>query len=84
MEHKDPGNPFAHSARDKAQNAIDHAREVRETKMVDRGKSKTEPRLIPDGELQRCSVCGYPFSADENPSIAEAFTAHLAKAHQPG
>ncbi len=54
----------------KAQDAIDRAREVREQKIADRGQSKAEPRLIADGKLQRCSVCGYPFQPDEKPSMS--------------
>jgi hypothetical protein len=84
MEHKESGNPYAQSAHDKAQDAIDHARQVRETRIADRGKGKTDPHLIADGKLQRCSVCSYPFSVDENPSITDAFAVHLAKAHRPG
>lgn len=67
----------------KAQDAIDHAREVREQKVADRAKSTTGPRLIADGKLQRCSVCGYPFQPDEKPSMSVAFADHLLKAHQP-
>jgi rubrerythrin len=67
----------------KAQDAIDHAREVREQKIADRAKSGAEPRLIADGKLQRCSVCGYPFQPDEKPSVSVAFADHLLKAHQP-
>jgi hypothetical protein len=67
-----------------AQDAIDHAREVREQKIADRGKSKAEPRLIADGKLQRCSACGYPFQPDEKPSMSVAFADHLMKAHRPG
>jgi hypothetical protein len=56
MEYKKPLDPFAQSAYDKAQGAIDHAREVREQKIADRVKSKTSPRLIANGDLQRVSV----------------------------
>jgi hypothetical protein len=47
------------------------------------GKQESEPRLIPDGNLQRCSVRGYPLPADVHPSISVAFAEHLMKAHQP-
>jgi hypothetical protein len=67
-----------------AQDAIDHARKVREQKIADRAKSKADPHLIADGKLQRCSVCGYPFQPDEKPSMSVAFAEHLSKAHQPG
>jgi hypothetical protein len=78
MERKDPVNPFAQNAHDKAQNAIDRAREVREKKIAD----QAEPRLIADGSLQRCSVCRYPFPADVRPSMSVAFAEHLLKAHR--
>ncbi len=70
----------------RAQDAIDHAREVREKKVADLGKKKaeSEPRLIADANLQRCSVCGYPFPADVHPSMSVAFADHLRKAHKPG
>lgn len=84
MEYNRPSNPFAQSAHDKADAAIAHAREVREQKIADRDKSKSEPRLIADGNLQRCSVCGYPFQADEKPSMSVAFADHLLKAHKSG
>jgi rubrerythrin len=85
MEHKEPTrNPFAQNAHDKAQDAIDHARWVREQKIADRDKSEAEPRLIADGKLQRCSACGYPFQADEKPSMSVAFAQHLMKVHSSG
>ena len=62
----------------KAQDAIDHAREAREKKLA------ALPHLIADGNLERCSVCGYPFPADVKPSMSVAFAEHLRKAHQPG
>ena len=43
-----------------------------------------QPHLVRDGNLQRCSVCGYPFSADVRPSMSVAFAEHLMKAHKPG
>lgn len=45
---------------------------------------QSEPHLIRDGNLERCSVCGYPFPADVRPSMSVAFAEHLMKAHQPG
>jgi hypothetical protein len=83
MEHKEPKNPFAQNAHDKAQDAIDHAREVREKKLAETGKNRVAslPHLIADGNLQRCSVCGHPFPADVHPSMSVAFAAHLATAH---
>jgi predicted small metal-binding protein len=84
MKYEPTRNAFAQNAHDKAQDAIDHAREVREKKIADRGKSKIEPQLIADGNLQRCSGCGYPFQADEKPSVSVAFAEHLMKAHKPG
>lgn len=69
----------------KAQDAIDRAREIREQKISNGTKRvASEPHLIADGKLQRCSVCGYPFQADEKPSMSVAFAEHLMKAHQPG
>src|SRR6516225_668641 len=41
------------------------------------------PHLIADGNLQRCSVCGYPFPADVRPSMAVAFAEHLMNSHKP-
>jgi hypothetical protein len=41
------------------------------------------PRLIADGNLQRCSVCGYPFLADVRPSMSVAFAEHLMSGHKP-
>lgn len=85
MEHKDHrANPFAQTAHDKADAAIDHAREVRENKITDSARNKLEPCLIADGSLQRCSVCGYSFPADVHPSMSVAFAEHLMKAHKPG
>ena len=42
------------------------------------------PRLIADGKLQRCSVCGYPFPDDVRPSMCVAFAEHLRKVHESG
>jgi hypothetical protein len=56
MEYKKQINPFVQNAYDKAQGAIDHAREVREQKIADRVKSKTAPRLIAGGDLQRLPI----------------------------
>jgi hypothetical protein len=47
-------------------------------------KQSAEPHLIPDGNVNRCSVCGYPFPADVRPSLSVAFAQHLLKAHQSG
>ena len=67
----------------KAQDAIDHARDVREKRIADLTHNKGEPvpRLIADGNLQRCSVCGYSFPADVHPSMTVAFAEHRLKAH---
>jgi len=46
--------------------------------------SEFGPRLIADGNLERCSICGYPFRADVKPSMSVAFAEHLLKAHKPG
>lgn len=42
------------------------------------------PYLIADGDLPRCSVCGYTFSAEVEPSIHAAFAEHLNRVHEPG
>ena len=70
----------------KAQDAIDHAREVREKKALSGfGKrSAPVPHLIPDGNLKCCSVCGYLFQPDVQPSMSVAFADHLDEAHKPG
>ena len=47
-------------------------------------KQELEPSLVADGNLQRCSVCGYPFPCDVHPSMSVAFADHLLKAHQLG
>jgi hypothetical protein len=47
-------------------------------------KNTVEPHLKADGNLQRCSVCGYPFQTDVRPSMSVAFAEHLRKAHLPG
>ena len=41
------------------------------------------PNLISDGNLKRCSICGYPFPPDVKPSMSVAFADHLLKAHTP-
>lgn len=68
----------------KAQDAIDHARDVREKRIADLNhkKAETEPRVIADGNLQRCSVCCDPFLADVHPSMTVAFAEHFLKAHK--
>lgn len=58
---------------------------ARAARKADAKKRKlAEPHLIPDGNLQRCSVCGYPFETDVRPSMSAAFAEHLSKAHKPG
>ena len=73
----------------KAQDAIDHATEVRtgvaeELRKKHAEKTAREPHLIADGNLKRCSVCGYPFEPDVHPTMSVAFSDHLRKAHKPG
>jgi hypothetical protein len=82
MEYK-PFNPYSDPHK-RAQDAIDHAREVREKRIAELGQKSTElwPRLIADGSLQRCSVCGYSFPPDVHPSMSVAFADHLTKAHK--
>jgi|SRR5271167_1914078 len=98
MESKKPLSPFQ-EVHKKVQDALDHAREVRERDAELRKKraeeesvregstvpnSKLAPQLIADGNLKRCSVCGYPFQPDVKPSMSVAFSDHLLKAHKPG
>jgi rubrerythrin len=78
MEYKKPFDSFAQSAHDKAQAAVDHATEIRigaaeGLRKKHAEKTSREPHLIADGNLQRCSVCGYPFEADVHPSMGVAF-----------
>jgi hypothetical protein len=47
------------------------------------GKKKAAPHLVEDGDLKRCSVCGYPFPP-ATPAVEAAFAEHLRKAHVPG
>jgi hypothetical protein len=82
MESKRPFD--LEDAHKKAQDAIDHAREVREKKIADQKKAEAEPHLVADGNMKRCSVCGYPFPADVQPSMSVAFADHLLKSHTPG
>jgi hypothetical protein len=37
--------------------------------------------LISAGSLKHCSVCGYPFKPDVQPSMSAAFADHLRTAH---
>ena len=98
MESKKPVNQFE-EVHKKVREVRDHTREVQEKDSIirqeraekeaaregfDRPSSKLPPRLIADGNLQRCSVCGYPFPADVHPSMSVAFSDHLSKAHKPG
>lgn len=48
------------------------------------GSFDTLPHLVADGEIQHCSICGYPFSSEVKPSIDAAFVEHLGTAHKPG
>jgi hypothetical protein len=83
MESKRPFDQL-YDPQKKAQDAIDHARDVREKKLSEQGRQTTDPHLIPDGNLQRCSVCGYPFPADVHRSMSVAFAEHLLKVHKLG
>jgi hypothetical protein len=42
------------------------------------------PHLISAGDLKHCSVCGYPFKPDVQPSMSAAFADHMRKTHNPG
>jgi hypothetical protein len=69
----------------KAQDAIDHAREVREEKLTGLGrKTVPAPHLISDGHEKRCSVCKHPFVQDGVHSIEAAFAKHVSAHHKPG
>jgi hypothetical protein len=46
-------------------------------------KAAKAAHLIPDGDLCRRSICGYPFDTDLKPSNLVQFTQHVLKAHQP-
>jgi hypothetical protein len=83
MEYKKPFDQL-YDPHKKAQDAIDRARDVREKRVADlaHNKADSEPHLIADGNLQRCSVCSYPFAADVHPSMSVAFAEHLLKAHK--
>jgi hypothetical protein len=83
MESKKPFDEL-HDPHKKAQDAIDHARDVREKRIADlaHNKADSEPHLIAYGNLQRCSVCAYPFAADTRPSVTVAFAEHLLKSHK--
>jgi hypothetical protein len=84
MEHKKPPNS-SEDPHKKAQDAIDHARNIREERLTHTGdKSHRSPHLIAEGSLKRCSVCGYAFPADVHPSMTVAFSEHLLKVHTPG
>jgi hypothetical protein len=82
----EPKKPFdqLYDPHKRAQDAIDHAREMRESRSADRGENKPEPRLTADRNVLRCSICGYPFQSGEKPSVSVAFAKHLMKAHQSG
>ncbi len=45
-------------------------------------EQQPDPYLVADGNVERCSVCGYPFPSDVKPSMSVAFAQHLLKAHQ--
>jgi hypothetical protein len=86
MEYKKPFDQL-YDPHKKAQDAIDQARDVRKKRIadLDHKKAETEPRLIADGTLQRCSVCGCPFPAEVHPSMTVVSAEHLLKAHKlPG
>jgi hypothetical protein len=40
--------------------------------------------LVLSGAMKRCSVCGYPFSINEEPALTRAFVEHIRKAHHAG
>src|SRR5271169_1098354 len=97
MEDKKPLNQFE-EVHKRVREVRDHAREVQEKDAearqeraekeavregFDRPGSKLPPRLIADGDLKHCSVCGYLFQPDLQPSMSVAFADHLSKAHQP-
>ena len=90
MERKGGFDQFAQNGHENAKAAIEHARQVREKAEEDRRRrqaeivSRSEPRLIRDGNLERCSVCGHSFDADVKPSMSVAFAEHLRTAHKPG
>lgn len=84
MESRRPFDPYPDPQR-KAQDAIDRATDARTNAGEQRRRKQAgEPNLIRDGNLERCSECGYPFAADVKPSMSVAFAEHLSKMHEPG
>jgi hypothetical protein len=84
MENKKPFGQL-YDPHQKAQDAIDHAREAREEKLVGLGKKAApEPHLISDGHQKRCSVCKQPFFGDGIHSVDSAFARHVLAHHRPG
>jgi hypothetical protein len=87
MEHKQHTNPFAQSAHEKAQGAIDQATNVRATAAEkvreSHEKSHREAYLIDDAGTKRCSVCKLAFDTDVKPSLTVAFTKHVSGIQQP-
>jgi len=84
MEHKKPFDQL-YDPHKRAQDAIDHAREVREEKLAGLGKKTVPaPHLISDGHQKRCSVCKHPFFEDGVHSIEAAFAQHVSAHHKPG
>src|SRR5271167_3532279 len=96
MESKKPVNQFQ-EVHKKVREVRDRTREIRERDSVirqeraekeairegfDRPSLKLPPHLIADGDVKRCSVCGYPFPADVMASIDTAFAEHLRKVHK--
>jgi hypothetical protein len=47
-------------------------------------KAKRQPHLIEYQGATRCSICKMPFVPDTQPSVDEAFSEHVRKAHRPG
>jgi|SRR5271157_5909540 len=69
---------------DKAQRQADHLEGKASRRPAQNQKVSREPHLIADGDVKRCSVCGYPFPADVMASIDTALALHLRTAHKPG
>jgi hypothetical protein len=46
--------------------------------------SRNSPHLIDYQGAKRCSICKMPFPPDAPPSLDEAFSEHVLKAHRPG
>lgn len=54
---------------------------ARMKQMSEAVERRQPPHLIDAGNLKHCSVCGYPFKPDVQPSMSAAFADHMRTAH---